>query len=110
MDQYSAEFINYKQVQQLSLHNAVRMKFNKNQKRTLFIGLLVIAAALLVWIGFGGEIFTKSQILIEKQDEFLGTKYKEWKEQFILGLDYTLGFSGIIAMFTAFFVWRQRTK
>jgi H+/Cl- antiporter ClcA len=84
------------------------MKFNCNQKRIFFIGLLFIAAAILVWVGFGAEIFTKTQVLVEKQDELLGTSYKEWEDQFVLGLDYTVGISGLIILSSSIIVWRQR--
>lgn len=84
------------------------MKFNRNQKRIFFIGLLFIAAAILVWVGFGAEIFTKTQVLVEKQDELLGTSYKEWEDQFVLGLDYTVGIGGLIILSSSIVVWRQR--
>jgi hypothetical protein len=84
------------------------MKLNRNQKKTFFIGLLLIAAAFLVWLAFGAEIFTKTQVLVEKQDELLGTSYKEWKDQFVLGLDYTLGLSGIIILSSLIIIWHQR--
>jgi hypothetical protein len=84
------------------------MKLNQSQKKTFIIGLLLIAAALLVWLGFGAEIFTKSKVLVEKQDELLGTSYKEWKDQFVLGLDYTLGLSGFIILSSFIIIWRQR--
>lgn len=86
------------------------MRLNKKQKRTIYTGLLTITAALLLWIGFGSEVFTKTQILIEKKDEFLGTSYKEWKDQFVLGLDYTLGFIGVITLITGIIIWVQRTR
>lgn len=86
------------------------MKFNTTQKKAFVIGVMIIIAALIVWAGFGGEIFTKTQILVEKQDELFGTTYKEWKDQFILGLDYTLGFSGIVALITALTIFFKRDK
>jgi hypothetical protein len=86
------------------------MRFNNNQKRTIYIWLLLVAAAFFLWIGFGGEVFTKTQILVEKQDELLGTTYKEWKDQFVLGLDYTLAFSGIITLVALVMMWRFKTK
>lgn len=67
---------------------------NKKQKITLITGLLIIAAAFIVWLSYGGELFTKTQVLIEKKDELFGTTYKEWKDQFIWGLDYTLYVTG----------------
>ncbi len=86
------------------------MRFNSKQKRILIIGLLLSLAALIVWLGFGGEIFTKTQVLIEKKDDLLGTTYKEWKDQFVLGLDYTLGFIGAVFALSAILIWKTRTK
>lgn len=86
------------------------MKLNQKQKKIIYVWLLIISAAILLWVGFGVEIFTKTQIIVEKRDELLGTTYKEWKEQFVLGLDYTIGFIGIVSMITAFIVWWLKTK
>lgn len=84
------------------------MKLNKKQKRIIYIWLLIIAAAFLVWIGFGGEVFTKAKILVEKKDEILGTSYKEWKDQFVLGLDYTLGFIFIVSVIIFIIIFKLK--
>jgi len=86
------------------------MKLNKKQKRTILIGLLVIAAAIVVWIGFGAEIFTKTQVIVEKKDELFGTTYKEFEDRFILGLDYTGAFSFAVFAITLVLTYFQRTK
>lgn len=86
------------------------MKINKKQKTILIAGLFLIVGILILWIGFGGEIFTKTQVLVEKQDAIMGTTYKEWKNQFILGLDYSLGISGIITAITALGLYVFRNK
>ncbi|MCF8243143.1 MAG: hypothetical protein K9J16_17340 [Melioribacteraceae bacterium] len=72
------------------------MNLNKKQRITILVGLLIISASLIVWLGYGGEIFTKSEVMIEKHDELLGTSYKEWAPEFVLGLDYTLAFIFLI--------------
>lgn len=72
------------------------MTANKTKKGIFIIGLLLSLAALVIWAGFGAEVFTKTQVLIEKKDELFGTTYKEWKSQFVLGLDYTIGFISIM--------------
>ncbi|MGB8321108.1 MAG: hypothetical protein WCE54_23470 [Ignavibacteriaceae bacterium] len=69
---------------------------NKYQKRTIITGLLIIAAAVAVWLASGGEIFTKTQVLIEKKDALFGTTYKELKDKFIFGL-LPSGFSFALA-------------
>lgn len=84
------------------------MKFNKKQKRTILIGLFLIAASLLVWIGYGSEIFTKTQVIVEKQDKHLDFTYKEWKDQFIFGLDYTLAIIAAIVLIASAIVYLER--
>lgn len=84
------------------------MKINSKQKKTLIIWLLLTTAVLIIWISFGGEIFTKTQVLIEKQDELMGTTIKEWKDKFVLGLDYTAGFIGIASAIAIVILWKQR--
>lgn len=86
------------------------MKINGKQKRTLIYGIILILVSILVWLSYGGEIFTKSEVLIEKHDELLGTTYKEWKEQFVLGLDYTFGFIGTVVFLFSIIFWKQRNK
>ena len=83
---------------------------NKKQKTTIIAGLLVIVIAFAVWLFYGGELFTKTQVLIEKKDELFGTTYKEWKDQFIWGLDYTLYVTGatVFVCGILFFVFRKK--
>ena len=73
---------------------------NKKQKTALYGGLIAITLALLVWLFNGAEIFTKTQVLVERKDELFGTPYKEWQNTFKLGLDYVLGIS-IISLITS---------
>ena len=83
---------------------------NKKQKITLLAGLLIIAATFIVWFSFGGELFTKTQVLIEKKDELFGTTYKEWQDKFIWGLDYTLYVTGaaVVICGILFFAFRKK--
>jgi hypothetical protein len=83
---------------------------NKKQKITLLAGLLIIAASFIVWFSFGGELFTKTQVLIEKKDELFGTTYKEWQDKFIWGLDYTLYVTGaaVVICGILFFAFRKK--
>lgn len=83
---------------------------NKKQKTILLVGLILIAAALIVWLANGGEIFTKTQVLIEKQDELFGTTYKEWQDKLVIGLDYAGGFSAIVAFISGLLIFLFRTK
>ena len=83
---------------------------NKKQKITILAGLLVIIAVFVVWLSYGGDLFTKTQVLIEKKDELFGTTYKEWKDEFIWGLDYTLYITGatVVVCGILFFVFRKK--
>ncbi|MFZ1518719.1 MAG: hypothetical protein WAU11_08085 [Ignavibacteriaceae bacterium] len=86
----------------------MKIKFNQKQKRTLYIGLSLIIVILIVWISFGMEIFTKTQVIVEKTDELFGTTYKEFEDKFILGLDYTAAISTFIGLVTGIVVFFQR--
>ncbi len=83
---------------------------NKKQKIVLVIGAILIFSALILWLAHGGEIFTKSQVLTERQDELFGTTYKEWEDNIVVGLDYAGGFSAIVAVisFVLFFFFRTK--
>lgn len=84
------------------------MKFNAKQKRTFVIGLSLIIIVLLIWAAFGMEIFTKTQVIVEKTDELFGTTYKEFEDKFILGLDYTAAISAFLAAITGVMIFLQR--
>jgi hypothetical protein len=62
---------------------------NKNQKYVLIFGIILIASAFIYWYTQGAEIFTKSQVLIDKTtdlDRMLGVENKQYIDQFVLGL------------------------
>ncbi len=42
---------------------------NKNQKYIAVIGIILIAIALFYWYSQGAEVFTKTQVLIDKTTE-----------------------------------------
>lgn len=86
------------------------MHINKNQKNVIQVSIILIAAAILAWQLYGGEIFTKTEILVQQKDELLGTTYREWQDKFILGLDYTLAFIGVLILLAGFIVYKLRTK
>jgi hypothetical protein len=86
----------------------MKIKLNKQQKRTISIGLVLIIVALIVWVGYGMEIFTKTQVIVEKTDELFGTTYKEFEDRFILGLDYTAAISFVLALVTGIILFFQR--
>ncbi len=83
---------------------------NKNQKLVLFTGITVIIFSLIVWLGYGGEIFTKDQVLVEKYDELFDTTYSEFEDRFIWGLDLSLLISGITVAISLVLIYFLRTK
>ena len=83
---------------------------NKKQKIILVLGAILIFSALILWLAHGGEIFTKTQVLIEKQDELFGTTYKEWEDNIVVGIDYAGGFSAVVVVISAVLFFLFRTK
>jgi len=62
---------------------------NKNQKYIAVIGIILIAIALFYWYSQGAEVFTKTQVLIDKTtdlDRMLGVENKQYVDQFVFGL------------------------
>jgi len=86
---------------------------NKKQKRTLIIGAITIVMSLIIWIAYGGHIFTRTQVLIEKKDELFPTMVeKQWINQFVWGLDLSMILSGITIFVGCilFFLFRDKKK
>ncbi len=83
---------------------------NKKQKIVLVVGAILIFSALILWLAHGGEIFTKTQVLIEIQDDLFGTTYNEWQDKIVIGLDYAGGFSAMVAVISAVLFFFFRTK
>ena len=82
----------------------------KKLKIVLFVGAILILFALILWAAHGGQIFTKTQVLVEKQDELFGTTYKEWEDKVVIGLDYAGGFSAIVGVLTGIILFIFRNK
>jgi len=83
---------------------------NKKQKIVLVVGAVLIFSALILWLAHGGDIFTKTQVLIEIQDDLFGTTYNEWQDKIVIGLDYAGGFSAVVAVISAVLIFFFRTK
>jgi len=83
---------------------------NKKQKIVLVVGAVLIFSALILWLAHGGDIFTKTQVLIEKQDELFGTTYKEWEDNLVIGLDLAGSISAIVTVISAVLFFLFRTK
>jgi hypothetical protein len=88
------------------------MEMNNKQRSALLGGLIIIGFVVLLWLVNGGEFFTKTQVLIEKQDQLFGTTYKEWKNTFIWGLDLTIAvsFMAILTSLTITYLLRNKRK
>ena len=83
---------------------------NKKQKIVLVVGAVLIFSALILWLAHGGDIFTKTQVLVEVQDDLFGTTYNEWEDKVVVGLDYAGGFSAMIVVISAVLFFFFRTK
>ena len=62
---------------------------NKNQKYIAAIGIILIAITLFYWYSQGAEVFTKTQVLVDKTtdlDRMLGVENKQYVDQFVFGL------------------------
>lgn len=76
---------------------------NKKQKNTIIIGIILIAVVLILWIAQGGEIFTKTQIIIDKTtdlDRMLGIQNKQFVDKFVFGL-LPSGFGSVMEFLSA---------
>lgn len=86
---------------------------NKNQKTVLIIGIILILIVLAYWYSQGGEIFTKTQVLVDKTtdlDRMLGVENKQFEYKFILGLDYAGAISFAIAVITGILIYLFKNK
>ncbi len=83
---------------------------NKKQKIVLVVGAVLIFSALLLWLAHGGDIFTKTQVLVEVPDELFGNTYMDWEDKIVIGLDYAGGFSAMVAVISGVLFFFFRTK
>lgn len=84
---------------------------NKKQKIILYIVGSIVLSSILVWIAYGKEIFTKTQVLIEKKDDlFPDMVQKQWIDKFVWGLDLSGAISGIAIITGLIFIFIFRTK
>ncbi len=86
---------------------------NKKQKYIIVTGLLIISVVLIFWLTQGAEIFTKTQVLVDKTselDKMLGVENKQYVDKFVLGLDYAGAFSGIVVIISGFLTYLFRNK
>ena len=75
----------------------------------LYIGLAIVLLSIVFWQVFGGDIYTKTQVLIETEDELFGTT-REFVDQFVWGLDLSAVISGVTILISAILLFLFRTK
>ena len=84
---------------------------NSKQKRTLITAAVIIVVLIIIWFAYGGHIFTRTQILIEKKDElFPDMVQKEWVKKFIWGLDLSLVLSAVTIFISSLLFYLFRNK
>ena len=82
----------------------------KKQKRIVLFAIIIIIATIIFWLLSGAEIFTKTQILVEKKDELFGWTEKQWINKFIVGLDLILVIDLVLVLATTFLIFILRRK
>ncbi|HEX9253047.1 MAG TPA: hypothetical protein VF870_12445 [Ignavibacteriaceae bacterium] len=97
---------------------------NKNQKYVLAFGIILIAITLFFWYSQSAQVFTKSQVLVDKTtdlDRMLGVENKQYVDQFVFGLfpsgmasiaeiSSAASISGVIIVLTGFLIYLFRNK
>jgi hypothetical protein len=97
---------------------------NKNQKYVLVFGIILIAITLFFWYSQGAQVFTKSQVLVDKTtdlDRMLGVENKQYVDQFVFGLfpsgmasiaeiSSAASISGVIVVLAGFLIYLFRNK
>jgi LPXTG-motif cell wall-anchored protein len=97
---------------------------NKTQKYIAVIGIILIAITLFYWYSQGAEIFTKTQVLVDKTtelDRMLGVENKQYIDQFVFGLlpsgmssiieiTSTASIAGVVVLLTGILIYLFRNK
>lgn len=99
--------------EQLNFIKYPEVKMNSKQKLTLTIGIILIIAVLGYWYSQGAELFTKTQVLVDKTtelDRMLGVENKQYVDKFVFGLDYAGAISLAIAFISGIFIYLFKNK
>ena len=97
---------------------------NKTQNYIAVIGIILIAITLFYWYSQGAEIFTKTQVLVDKTtelDRMLGVENKQYIDQFVFGLlpsgmssiieiTSTASIAGVVVLLTGILIYLFRNK
>jgi uncharacterized ion transporter superfamily protein YfcC len=99
--------------EQLNFIKYPEVKMNSKQKLTLTIGIILIIAVLGYWYSQGAELFTKTQVLVDKTtelDRMLGVENKQYVDKFVFGLDYAGAISLAIAVISGILIYLFKNK
>jgi len=99
--------------EQLNFIKYPEVKMNSKQKLTLTIGIILIIAVLSYWYSQGAELFTKTQVLVDKTtelDRMLGVENKQYVDKFVFGLDYAGAISLAIAVISGILIYLFKNK
>lgn len=73
---------------------------NRNQKNILLFGIIFISLSFIYWLTQGAEIFTKTQVLVDKTtdlDRMLGVENRQYVDHFVFGF-LPSGFSASVEL------------
>ncbi len=80
----------------------------------ILIGLVGVAATLGVWLMHGQNIYSKDKIqtIVKTKNEIFGTEEEhiEWRDGFLLGLDYAVPVAGVCLLVAGVGAWKLRRE
>lgn len=80
----------------------------------ILAGLFGAAVTVGTWFMHGKNIYSKNKIqtVVKTKNEIFGTEEEhiEWKDGFLLGLDYAVPISGLCLMLSGVGVWKLRKE
>ncbi|MCW8804336.1 MAG: hypothetical protein OQK57_08060 [Ignavibacteriaceae bacterium] len=89
---------------------------NSKQKYVIVVAIILISAAVMWWLGSGGEILSKDGVWVEQEmselDKALGLEpQKVYQGKFILGLmPHTAVFSGAVILISTILLFIFKSK
>lgn len=83
---------------------------SENRKIIIAVASSVIVILFLVWLMYGGEIFTKTSVVVNVEDELFNTTYQKRVDKFVLGLDYTVAAAGITVLITGILLFINKKR
>jgi hypothetical protein len=74
------------------------------------LSILFLVALVVLWVGDGRQVYTKTAIQYTVKDELFGTESVEWKEGLWIGLDVAGPSGGLLAALALFSMIRSRRQ